>query len=77
MDQHTDQWSVLVAQVTHRWGDVDSELLDDTGQLLLQVWSHADLEHLQLDKKHTTTQSETPTSCWKCEMFKMLRQISG
>lgn len=38
--------------MTHRWRDVDSELLDDTGQLLLQVWSHADLERLQLDTEH-------------------------
>lgn len=63
--------------MTHRRRDVDSELLDDTGQLLLQVWSDADLERLQLDTKHTTTPSETQTSRWKREMFKTLGQISG
>lgn len=31
---------------------MDSELLDDTGQLLLQVWSHADVKRLQLDTEH-------------------------
>lgn len=38
--------------VTH-WGrDVDTELLNHGGQLLLQVWGHVDLEHLQLDTEH-------------------------
>lgn len=38
--------------VTHRWGDLDTELLDNIGQLLLQIWRHIDLIRLQLDTKH-------------------------
>lgn len=47
-------WITFEVLATHSWGDLDSELLDNIGQLLLQIWRHIDIIRLQLDTKNTT-----------------------